>query len=412
MKRVVVTGVGAITPIGKNCNDFWDGIKEGRNGVDTITAFDVTDFKCKIAAEIKDFDAAEYIDKKDARKMDRYTQFGFIAAREAFENSGLDMEKEDPWRIGVITGSGVGGIETLETQHETLMTKGPGRVSPFFVPMMISNMAAAQIAIHLGAKGANENVVAACASGTNAIGNAFNIIKRGECDAIIAGGAEATITPLAFAGFCSMKAMSQNNDNPKLASRPFDLERDGFVMGEGAGFLVLEELEHAKKRGANIICELVGYGITNDAYHITSPAPGGEGGAKAMEFALNSAGIAPDKIDYINAHGTSTKYNDSFETQAIKKVFGEHSKKLMVSSTKSMTGHLLGAAGGIEAIICALALKEGFVPATINYNTPDPECDLDIVPNVGRKADIEYAMSNSLGFGGHNSAVILKKYSE
>ena len=412
MKRVVVTGVGAITPIGKNCNDFWDGIKEGRNGVDTITAFDVTDFKCKIAAEIKDFDAAEYIDKKDARKMDRYTQFGFIAAREAFENSGLDMEKEDPWRIGVITGSGVGGIETLETQHETLMTKGPGRVSPFFVPMMISNMAAAQIAIHLGAKGANENVVAACASGTNAIGNAFNIIKRGECDAIIAGGAEATITPLAFAGFCSMKAMSQNNDNPKLASRPFDLERDGFVMGEGAGFLVLEELEHAKKRGANIICELVGYGITNDAYHITSPAPGGEGGAKAMEFALNSAGITPDKIDYINAHGTSTKYNDSFETQAIKKVFGEHSKKLMVSSTKSMTGHLLGAAGGIEAIICALALKEGFVPATINYNTPDPECDLDIVPNVGRKADIEYAMSNSLGFGGHNSAVILKKYDE
>lgn len=412
MKRVVVTGVGAITPIGKNCNDFWDGIKEGRNGVDTITAFDVTDFKCKVAAEIKDFDAAEYIDKKDARKMDRYTQFGFIAAREAFENSGLDMEKEDPWRIGVITGSGVGGIETLETQHETLMTKGPGRVSPFFVPMMISNMAAAQIAIHLGAKGANENVVAACASGTNAIGNAFNIIKRGECDAIIAGGAEATITPLAFAGFCSMKAMSQNNDNPKLASRPFDLERDGFVMGEGAGFLVLEELEHAKKRGANIICELVGYGITNDAYHITSPAPGGEGGAKAMEFALNSAGITPDKIDYINAHGTSTKYNDSFETQAIKKVFGEHSKKLMVSSTKSMTGHLLGAAGGIEAIICALALKEGFVPATINYNTPDPECDLDIVPNVGRKADIEYAMSNSLGFGGHNSAVILKKYGE
>lgn len=412
MKRVVVTGVGAITPIGKNCNDFWDGIKEGRNGVDTITSFDVTDFKCKIAAEIKDFDTAEYIDKKDARKMDRYTQFGFIAAREAFENSGLDMEKEDPWRIGVITGSGVGGIETLETQHETLMTKGPGRVSPFFVPMMISNMAAAQIAIHLGAKGANENVVAACASGTNAIGNAFNIIKRGECDAIIAGGAEATITPLAFAGFCSMKAMSQNNDNPKLASRPFDLERDGFVMGEGAGFLVLEELEHAKKRGANIICELVGYGITNDAYHITSPAPGGEGGAKAMEFALNSAGITPDKIDYINAHGTSTKYNDSFETQAIKKVFGEHSKKLMVSSTKSMTGHLLGAAGGIEAIICALALKEGFVPATINYNTPDPECDLDIVPNVGRKADIEYAMSNSLGFGGHNSAVILKKYGE
>ncbi len=412
MKRVVITGTGAITPIGKNTDEFWSSVKNGVCGVDKVTNFDATEYKCQIAAEVKDFDPAEYIDKKEARKMDRYTQFGVIAADEAMKNSGLDMEKEDAWRIGVITGSGVGGMATLEEQHTSLMEKGPGRVSPFFVPMMISNMAAAQIAIKYGARGANENVVAACASGTNAIGNAFNIIRRGDCDAIIAGGAEASITPFAFAGFCSMKAMSTNNDDPKNASRPFDAERDGFVMGEGAGFVVLEELEHAKARGANIICEVVGYGITNDAYHITSPIPGGEGGAKAMEFALQSAGIAPEDIDYINAHGTSTKYNDSFETEAIKKTFGEHAKKLMVSSTKSMTGHLLGAAGGIEAIACALALKDGFVPATINYKTPDPECDLDIVPNEGRKTDIRYAMSNSLGFGGHNSSIVFKKYND
>lgn len=410
MKRVVVTGMGAITPIGKNCADFWQAIKAGKCGVDRVTAFDATDFKCKVAAEIKDFDPTEYIEKKEARKMDRYTQFGVIAAEEAFRNSGIDMEEEDAWRIGVITGSGVGGIETLAAQNQILIEKGPGRVSPFFVPMMISNMAAAQIAIKIGARGANENIVAACASGTNAIGNAYNIIKRGECDAIIAGGTEAAITPLAFSGFCSMKAMSQNNDDPKSASRPFDLERDGFVMGEGAGFLVLEEFEHAKKRGADIICEMVGYGITNDAYHITSPIPGGEGGAKAMEFAIKDAGIEKEKIDYINAHGTSTKYNDSFETQAIKKVFEKHAEKLKVSSTKSMMGHLLGAAGGIEAIVCALAVREDFVPATINYKTPDPECDLDIVPNVGRNEKVEYAMSNSLGFGGHNSSIIMKKY--
>jgi len=412
MKRVVVTGVGAITPIGNNCDEFWSSIKAGKCGIDKVTAFDTENYKCQIAAEVKNFVPEEYIDKKEARKMDRYTQFAIVAADEAVRNSGLDMEAEDNWRIGVITGSGIGGMETLETQCQTLHDKGPGRVSPFFVPMMISNMAAAQIAIKYGARGANENIVAACASGTNAIGNAFNIIRRGECDAIIAGGAEAAITPLSFAGFCSMKAMSTNNDNPKEASRPFDAERDGFVMGEGAGFMVLEEYEHAKKRGANIICEVVGYGITNDAYHMTSPIPGGEGGAKAMEFAIKSAGIEPSAIDYINAHGTSTKYNDSFETQAIKTVLGDHAKKVMVSSTKSMTGHLLGAAGGIEAIVCALAIKDGYVPATINYKTPDPECDLDIVPNEGRNADIEYAMSNSLGFGGHNSSVILKKFKD
>ena len=410
MKRVVVTGVGAITPIGNNCDEFWSSIKAGKCGIDKVTAFDAENFKCQIAGEVKDFEPSEYIDKKEARKMDRYTQFAVVAADEAVKNSGLNMEEEDKWRIGVITGSGIGGMETLENQSQTLLEKGPGRVSPFFVPMMISNMAAAQIAIKYGARGANENVVAACASGTNAIGNAFNIIRRGDCDAIIAGGAEASITPLAFAGFCSMKAMSTNNENPKEASRPFDAERDGFVMGEGAGFMVLEEYEHAKKRGANIICEIVGYGITNDAYHMTSPIPGGEGGAKAMEFAIKSAGIEPSAIEYINAHGTSTKYNDSFETQAIKTVLGEHAKNVCVSSTKSMTGHLLGAAGGIEAIVCALALKEGYVPATINYKTPDPECDLDIVPNTGRNMDIEYAMSNSLGFGGHNSSIVLKKF--
>ena len=412
MKRVVVTGVGAITPIGNNCSDFWASIKAGKCGIDKVTAFDVENFKCQIAGEVKDFNPEEYIDKKEARKMDRYTQFAVIAADEAVKNSGLNMEEEDKWRIGVITGSGIGGMETLENQCQTLREKGPGRVSPFFVPMMISNMAAAQIAIKYGARGANENVVAACASGTNAIGNAFNIIRRGECDAIIAGGAEASITPLAFAGFCSMKAMSTNNENPKESSRPFDAERDGFVMGEGAGFMVLEEYEHAKKRGANIICEVVGYGITNDAYHMTSPIPGGEGGAKAMEFAIKSAGIEPSQIDYINAHGTSTKYNDSFETQAIKTVLGDHAKDVMVSSTKSMTGHLLGAAGGIEAIVCALSLKDGYVPATINYKNPDPECDLDIVPNEGRNVDIEYAMSNSLGFGGHNSSIVLKKFKD
>lgn len=410
MKRVCITGIGAITPIGNNVSEFWSAIKEGKCGVDRVTAFDTENYKCKIGAEVKDFNPEDYIDKKEARKMDRYTQFGVVAATEAFEMSGLNMEDEDPWRVGVITGSGIGGMETLENQSQMLFERGPGRVSPFFVPMMISNILAAQVAIKYGLRGANENVVAACASGTNAIGNAYNIIKRGECDAILAGGAEAAITPLSFAGFCSMKAMSTNNDDPKSASRPFDLERDGFVMGEGAGFLMLEEYEHAKKRGANIICEVVGYGITNDAYHITSPIPGGEGGAKAMELAIKSAGIEPCDIDYINAHGTSTKYNDSFETQAIKSVFGDSAKDVMVSSTKSMTGHLLGAAGGIEAIVCAMALKEGFVPATINYKTPDPECDLDIVPNEGRLKDIEYAMSNSLGFGGHNSCLVFKKY--
>lgn len=412
MKRVVVTGIGAVTPIGNDAKTFWENIKSGVNGVDYVTAFDVSEMKTKIAGEIKDLDVLEHIDKKDARKMDRYTHFAVIAATEAVKDSGLDMEKEDPWRIGCITGSGIGGILTFEEQNKNYFEKGPGRVSPFFIPMMIGNIAACQIAIKFNAKGVNENVVTACASSSNALGTAYRHIQYGDCDAIIAGGCEATVSPTAFAGFCNMKAMSTNNDDPKHASRPFDKNRDGFVLSEGAAFLILEELEHAKARGANIICEMVGYGATDDAYHITSPVPGGEGGAKAMELAIKDAGTTPADIDYINAHGTSTYYNDFFETQAIKKVFGEKAYDVAVSSTKSMTGHMLGAAGAVEAAVCAYSIRDGYIPATINYETPDPECDLDIVPNVGRKQDVTYAMSNSLGFGGHNATLVFKKYTD
>ena len=412
MKRVVVTGVGAITPVGNNAADFWQAIQDGVCGITKVTRFDTSDLKTQIAGEVKDFDPTDFIDKKEARKMDRFTQYAVVAADEAIKSSGLDMEKEDPWRVGVITGSGIGGITTLEEQHSTLLERGPGRISPFFIPMMIGNIAPAQIAIKHNLRGINENVVTACASGTNAIGDAFRHIQYGSNDVVIAGGCEAALSKLAFAGFCNMKAMSTRNDDPQTASRPFDAERDGFVLSEGAGFVVLEELEHAKARGANIICEMVGYGATDDAYHITSPIPGGEGGAKAMELAIKDAGVEPSQITYINAHGTSTKYNDQFETEAIKKVFGESAKDVMVSSTKSMTGHLLGAAGGVEAIVCALAIRDGFVPATINYKNPDPDCDLDIVPNEGRKTEVKYAMSNSLGFGGHNATIVFKKYED
>ncbi|MGN0182146.1 MAG: beta-ketoacyl-ACP synthase II, partial [Candidatus Ornithomonoglobus sp.] len=371
-----------------------------------------TDFKTQIAGEIKDLDVTELIDKRAVRKMDRFTQFALIAASEAVADSGLDMEKEDPWRVGCITGSGIGGILTFEEQHKNYIERGPGRVSPFFIPMMIGNMAPCQIAIKFNAKGVNENVVTACASSTNAIGTAFRHIQYGDNDVIIAGGCEATVAPTAFAGFCNMKAMSTQNDDPKHASKPFDKNRDGFVLAEGAAFLILEELEHAKARGAHIICEMVGYGATDDAYHITSPIPGGEGGAKAMELAIKDAGAKPEDITYINAHGTSTKYNDLFETQAIKKALGEAASTVAVSSTKSMTGHMLGAAGAVEAIVCAKAIEDSYIPATINYETPDPECDLDIVPNEGRNQAVEYAMSNSLGFGGHNATVVFKKYTD
>lgn len=410
-RRVVVTGLGAVTPLGNDSVSFWEAIRAGRSGIGKVTKFDAGNFKCQVAGEVKDFDVTQFVEKKEARKMDLYTQYAVVAADEAFKNAGLDMAKEDSWRVGVITGSGIGGIETFADQHKIMLERGNSRVSPFFIPMMISNMGAAQIAIRLGTQGINENIVSACASGTNAIGEAFRHIQYGTSDVIVAGGAEAAITDLSFAGFCNMKALSTgSNDEPQNASRPFDAERDGFVMGEGAGFIVLEELDHALNRGANIICEMVGYGATDDAYHITSPIPGGKGGAKAMEFAIKDAGVEPEAITYINAHGTSTKYNDEFETQAIKDVFGESAYSVAVSSTKSMTGHLLGAAGGIEAIVCAKAIQDGFIPATINYKTPDPVCDLDIVPNEGRNQDVEYAMSNSLGFGGHNATIVFKKY--
>ncbi len=412
MKRVVVTGVGAVTPIGNDAKTFWSNIKAGVNGIDYVTQFDASEMKTKIAGEVKALDVNEFIDKKDARKMDRFTQLALIAASEAVKDSGLDMEKEDPWRVGCITGSGIGGIKTFEEQHTNYLEKGAGRVSPFFIPMMIGNIAPCQIAIKFNAKGVNENIITACASSTNALGTAFRHIQYGDNDVIIAGGCEATVAPTAFAGFCNMKAMSTNNDDPKHASKPFDLNRDGFVLSEGAAFLILEELEHAKARGANILCEMVGYGATDDAYHITSPIPGGEGGAKAMELAIKDAGVEPKDITYINAHGTSTKYNDLFETQAIKKVFGDSAYDVAVSSTKSMTGHMLGAAGAAEAVICAYAINDGYIPATINYETPDPECDLDIVPNEGRHQNVDYAMSNSLGFGGHNATVVFKKYAD
>jgi 3-oxoacyl-[acyl-carrier-protein] synthase II len=412
MKRVVVTGVGIISPIGNDSKTFWNNIKAGVCGIDKVSAFDTEGFKTKIAGEVKDLDVTQFIDKREARKMDRFTQFAVIAASEAVADSGLDMEKEDPWRVGCITGSGIGGILTFEEQHKNFIEKGPGRVSPFFIPMMIGNMAPCQIAMKFNARGVNENVVTACASSTNAIGTAFRHIQYGDNDVIIAGGSEATVAPTAFAGFCNMKAMSTNNDDPKHASKPFDLNRDGFILSEGAGFIILEELEHAKARGANIICEMVGYGATDDAYHITTPMPGGEGGAKAMELAIKDAGATPEDITYINAHGTSTKYNDMFETQAIKKTFGDAAYKVAVSSTKSMTGHMLGAAGAVEAVVCAKSIQDSFIPATINFETPDPECDLDIVPNEGRSQAVEYAMSNSLGFGGHNASIVFKKYTD
>jgi 3-oxoacyl-[acyl-carrier-protein] synthase II len=410
--RVVITGMGAITPVGNTVEDFWMSLCSGKNGVDKITKFDVSDFSTQIAACVKDFNPEDYMDKKEARRMDRYTHFAVAAANMAMEDAALNMDKVDKERVGIILGTGIGGIETLEDQFEVLLKKGPGRVSPFLVPMMIANMAAGQLSILTGAKGINEAIVTACASGTHAIGEAFNAIRSGTADVVIAGGSEAPITRIALAGFCSMKALSTCNENPKAACRPFDQKRDGFVMGEGAGVLILESYRHAVKRGARILAEIAGYGSTADAYHITAPAPGGEGGSRAMKLALDMAGILPGDVSYINAHGTSTLYNDKFETMAIKDVFGEHAYKLAVSSTKSMTGHLLGAAGGIETIAVVKAIVNQFVPPTINYAFPDPECDLDYVPNRGREWEIEYAISNSFGFGGHNACILVKRYTE
>jgi 3-oxoacyl-[acyl-carrier-protein] synthase II len=407
--RVVITGMGAVTPIGNDVNSFWNNIKEGTCGIDIIKAFDITNYKCKLGAEIKEFDVTVALDKREARKMDKYCQYAMVAADEAIRNSGLDLEAIDSERLGVIVGSGIGGIGTIEKEQNKLMEKGPNRVSPFLIPMIIGNMAAGNIAIKYGAKGMCTSVVTACATGTNAIGDAFHLIQDGRADIIIAGGAEGSITPLALAGFASLTALSKSDD-PLRASIPFDKERNGFIMGEGAGIVILESLEHAEKRNANIYAEMKGYGSTCDAYHITSPAPDGEGAARAMVMALKDGEIKADEVSYINAHGTSTPYNDKFETAAIKSAFGEYAYKIPVSSTKSMTGHLLGATGAIEAIVCVKALEEGFVPATIGYKVPDEECDLDYVPNLGRKEKLQYAISNSLGFGGHNATILLKKW--
>ena len=408
-RRVVITGLGAITPIGNNVQDFWKGIKEGKCGIDEITHFDASEYKVKLAAEVKDYNPEDYFDRKAAKRLDTFSQFAIIAAKEAWNDSKLDKETENMERVGVILGSGIGGLETMEKEMANIHQKGPDRVSPMFIPMNIANMAAGNVAIELGAKGESIAMVTACASGTHCVGESFRMIKNGYQDVVIAGGTEATITPIGIAGFTNIKALSQATDKNR-ASIPFDKERSGFVMGEGAGIVILEELEHALKRNAKIYAEVVGYGATSDAYHITSPAPGGEGGARAMKIAMEEANVKPEEITYINAHGTSTHLNDSCETAAIKTALGEASKKVMVSSTKGHTGHLLGAAGGVEAVVCAKSVEEGFVPATINYKVPDEECDLDVVPNEGRKVEVKYAMSNSLGFGGHNASILLKKY--
>lgn len=410
-KRVVITGLGAITPVGNDVNSFWNNIKNGISGIDFIKSFDTENFKVKLAAEVKDFDPLEYIEKKEAKRMDTFCQFALASAAQAVEDSKLDIENIQKERFGVIVGSGIGGIGTIEKEQTKLLEKGPGRVQPLFIPMIIGNMAAGNIAIRFGAKGMCTTVVTACATGTNCIGEAFHAIKNDLADVMIAGGAEASITPLSVAGFTSLTALSKSTD-PKRASIPFDKERNGFIMGEGSGILVLESLEHAQKRGASIYAEVVGYGSTCDAYHITSPDPDGDGAGRAMKMAINEAGINKEEVSYINAHGTSTEVNDKFETGAIKSVFGENAKNIPISSTKSMTGHLLGAAGAIEAIVCVKALQEAFIPPTAGYKVPDEECDLDYVPNEGRSAELKYAMSNSLGFGGHNAVILLKKWSE
>jgi len=409
-RRVVITGMGVISPVGNTVADFWNNLLAGTSGVSPISKFDVSKYPTRIAGDVKGFDPAAYMDRKELRRMDRYTQFAMAAAKMAVEDSKLAIQGELAERTGVVIASGIGGAETWEEQHTKLIQSGPDRVSPFFVPMMISDMAAGQVSIAFGAKGPNFACVSACASAAHGIGEAMCLIAHGEADAMICGGAEAPITPLSLAGFCALRALSQRNDDPAAASRPFDKDRDGFVMGEGAGVLVLEELEHATARGARIYAEIVGYGATADAYHMTAPAPGGEGAARAMKRALATAELRPEDVDYVNAHGTSTDLNDKYETAAIKTVFGDHARKLAISSTKSMTGHLLGAAGGVEAVASILSIVNGVVHPTINYTTPDPECDLDYVPNAKRVMPVRAALSNSFGFGGHNASLAFKKY--
>lgn len=411
MNRVVITGMGAITPIGPNVKEFWDNSKIGVNGIDNITLFDTEAFKVKLAAEVKNFNAEDYLDKREAKRYDRFCQFAMIAAEEAIKNSEINLDSIDRERFGVVIGSGIGGFNTLEREHENLLSKGPRRVSPMVIPMIIGNMASGNVAIKYGAKGPCLDVVTACATGSSSIGEAFRSLKHGYMDVALAGGCEGSITPLSVAGFTSLTALNTGTDKDR-ASIPFDKERSGFVMGEGAGVLLLETLDHARKRGAKILGEIIGYGSTCDAYHMTSPSPDGEGAKRSMEMAIREGSIDKKDIGYINAHGTSTPYNDKFETLAIKSLFGEGAYNIPISSTKSMTGHLLGAAGAVESIVCLKALDEGFIPATLNLNIKDEECDLDYVSNKGRKKEIKYALSNSLGFGGHNATLLFKKWEE
>jgi 3-oxoacyl-[acyl-carrier-protein] synthase II len=409
-RRVAVTGLGALTPVGNTTEEFWSALKQAKSGIGPITRFDPAGYPTRIAGEVRNFDEGRYIDKKEARRLDPYLKYAIATSVMAVEDAALDPGKVDATRFGVLIGSGIGGITTLIEGEEIRRTKGFDRVSPFVVPMLIINMASGLVSMRFGAKGPNSAVVTACATGNHAIGDAFKIIERGDADVMIAGGAEAMIVPLTIAGFCSMKAMSTRNDEPEKASRPFDAGRDGFVCGEGAGVVVLEALAHAVRRDARIYAEIVGYGMTSDAHHMTAPDPDGDGATRAMQLALADGGIEPDAVGYINAHGTSTPYNDKFETAAIKRAFGEHARRLAVSSTKSMTGHLLGAAGGVEAIATTLAIHHGLLPPTINYETPDPDCDLDYVPNQARKLDVEYALSNAFGFGGTNATLAFRRY--
>ena len=409
--RVVVTGMGAITPIGNDVESFWQGLKDKTVGIGPITYFDTTDYKAKLAGEVKDFDPKKYMDPKAARRMEPFSQYAVAAAGEAITQAGLDMEKEDPFRVGTSIGSGIGSLQAMEREHKKMLEKGPNRVNPLLVPMMISNMAVGNVAMHYGLKGKSINVVTACATGTNSIGEAFRSIQYGEADVMVAGGTESAITPLGMAGFAALTALS-TNDDPETASRPFDKDRDGFVMGEGAGIVVLESLEHAQKRGAKILAVVVGYGGSNDAFHITSPAEDGSGAAYAMEMALKDAGIAPEKIDYINAHGTSTHHNDLFETMAVKKALGDHAYKVKINSTKSMIGHLLGAAGGVEFIACVKSIEDGFVHATAGLKEAGEGCDLDYTMGEGVPMDIHYALTNSLGFGGVNASLVIKKFED
>lgn len=409
--RVVITGMGAITPIGNDVESFWQGLKDKKVGIAPITYFDTTDYKCKLAAEVKGFNAKDYMDPKAARRMEAFSQFAVAASKEALEHSGIDMEKEDPYRVGVCVGSGIGSLQAMEKDIQKLLEKGPSRVNPLLVPLMISNMAAGNVAIQFGLKGKCFNVVTACATGTHSIGEAFRSIQYGEADVMVAGGAEASITPIGIAGFTSLTALN-TTDDPARASIPFDEDRNGFVMGEGAGVVVLESLEHAKARGANILAEIVGYGATCDAFHITSPAEDGSGAARAMENAIKDAGLKPEDIDYVNAHGTSTHHNDLFETKAIKLALGEHAKRVKINSTKSMIGHLLGAAGGVEFITCVKSIEDGYVHATVGLEKPGEGCDLDYTQGDGVAMDVNVAISNSLGFGGHNASLIVRKFSE